>query len=202
MSEAGDTVGEPRSAAKDEDAFRIVDGDLEDPRVMALLHHHLETARAATALCSAHALDLEGLRSPDVRLWAAWDGDDLLGVGALKRLTDDHGEVKSMHTAERARRRGVGGAMLRHIIATAKGRGMTRLSLETGSSEYFHPAVALYQRHGFVPCPPFSEYFEDPNSVFLTLELGTAPGPAAPSPELPGDQQDHHRDLHRERSGR
>jgi len=164
------TGGEARRAAE-HGGPRIVEGDLDDPRVVTLLHHHLETARAATALCSAHALDLDGLRSPDVSLWAIWEGEAVLGVGALKRLTDDHGEVKSMHTAERARRRGVGGIMLRHIIATARDRGMTRLSLETGSSAYFHPAVALYQRHGFVPCPPFGAYVEDPNSVFLTLTL-------------------------------
>lgn len=151
--------------------MRIVDGDLTDPRVVALLQTHLVTARAATALCSAHALDIDGLRSPDVRLWAIWEGETVLGVGALKRLTVDHGEVKSMHTAEAARRRGMGGMMLRHIIEAARQRGMTRLSLETGSSAYFHPAVALYRRHGFVPCPPFGEYVEDPNSVFLTLEL-------------------------------
>lgn len=157
--------------AEDGERPRIVDGDLDDPRVVELLQTHLVTARAATALCSAHALDLAGLRSPDVSLWAIWEVDVVLGVGALKRLTDDHGEVKSMHTAEHARRRGVGGIMLGHIIATARERGMTRLSLETGSSAYFHPAVALYQRHGFVPCPPFGEYVEDPNSVFLTLTL-------------------------------
>lgn len=103
--------------------------------------------------------------------WSAWEGDEVVGVGALKRLSADHGEVKSMHTAESARGRGVGSAMLRHIMAAARARGMSRLSLETGSWRYFEPARALYARHGFVECGPFGEYREDANSMFMTLVL-------------------------------
>ena len=151
--------------------MRITTGDLGDPRVADLLHVHLASARAETAPGSAHALDLSGLQSPDISLWAIWDGESLLGVGALKRLSPDHGEVKSMHTAQAARRRGVGTAMLRHIIGFAREQGMARLSLETGSWEYFRPALALYRSHGFVECPPFADYVADPNSVFLSLDL-------------------------------
>jgi putative acetyltransferase len=152
--------------------MHIVEGGLDDPRVVALLHTHLSRARAETARGSAHALDLSGLRAPDVTFWSAWEGDSVVGVGALRRLSADHGEVKSMHTAEAARGRGVGSALLRQIMATARTRGMRRLSLETGSWPYFLPARALYARHGFVECAPFEEYREDPNSVFMTLELG------------------------------
>ncbi len=151
--------------------MHILEGGLDDPRVVALLHTHRERARAETAAGSAHALDLSGLRAPEVTFWAAWEGDEVLGVGALKRLSADHGEVKSMHTAEAARGRGVGSALLRQIVATARARGMTRLSLETGSWAYFLPARALYARHGFVECGPFGEYREDPNRVFMTLGL-------------------------------
>jgi putative acetyltransferase len=151
--------------------MRIVEGGLDDPRVIELLHVHLLRARAETAPGSAHALDLSGLRSPDVTFWCAWEGDSLAGVGALKRLSADHGEVKSMHTAESMRRKGVGAAILRHIVAWAQDRGMSRLSLETGSWPYFAPARALYARHGFVECPPFGDYRQDPNSVFMTLVL-------------------------------
>jgi putative acetyltransferase len=151
--------------------MRIIPGDLDDPRVASLLRTHLESARAQTAPGSAHALDLGGLRSPEISLWAIWEEDALLGVGALKRLTPDHGEVKSMHTALAARRRGAGGAMLRHIIASAREGGISRLSLETGSWEYFRPARALYSSHGFVECAPFADYVPDPNSVFMTLDL-------------------------------
>jgi putative acetyltransferase len=128
-------------------------------------------ARAETARGSAHALDLAGLRAPEITFWSVWEGDEVVGVGALKRLSADHGEVKSMHTAEAARGRGVGLALLRQIMATARARGMRRLSLETGSWPYFQPARALYARHGFVESAPFGDYREDPNSVFMTLEL-------------------------------
>ena len=151
--------------------MRIVEGGLDDPRVVALLHTHLTRARAETAAGSAHALDLAGLRAPGVSFWTAWEGDEVVGVGALKRLSPAHGEIKSMHTAEAARGRGVGSAMVRHIMAAAHERGMTRLSLETGAWPYFLPARALYARHGFVECGPFGDYREDPNSVFMTREL-------------------------------
>jgi putative acetyltransferase len=163
--------------------MHIVEGDLNDPRVIALVHTHLIRARAETAVGSAHALDLSGLRAPNVTFWSAWERDahdaardTLVAIGALKRLTDDHGEVKSMHTAEAARGRGIGAALLRHVIAVAEARGMTRLSLETGSWPYFAPARALYARHGFVECPPFGDYRLDPMSVFMTLALPSERG--------------------------
>src|SRR5215471_18175245 len=161
--------------------MRTVDGDLTDPRVIDLLRHHLTTARAQTAPGSAHALDVAGLQAPDVSFWTIWDGDTLLGCGALKRLAADHGEVKSMHIVEAARRKGIGSAVLAHIVATARAQGMSRLSLETGSWDYFAPARALYARHGFVACGPFADYVLDPNSVFMTLELRAAsPNTASP----------------------
>jgi putative acetyltransferase len=150
---------------------KIIAGGLDDPRVQAVLQHHVRTARSETAVGSAHALDLDGLKSPDMKFWSAWDGDTVLGVGALKQLSPSQGEVKSMHTVQANRRAGVGTAMLRHIIEAARIMGMTRLSLETGSWAYFHPARALYRSHGFVECPPFGDYVADPNSVFMTREL-------------------------------
>jgi putative acetyltransferase len=151
--------------------MRIITGDFSDARVLELLRIHLTSSRANTAPGSAHALDIAGLQSPDVSFWTIWEGETLLGCGALKRLAPDHGEVKSMHTAQAARRTGVGSAMLRHIVATARARGMTRLSLETGSWDHFAPARALYRSHGFVECGPFGDYVLDPNSVFMTLEI-------------------------------
>jgi putative acetyltransferase len=149
----------------------IVEGGLDDPRVRALVEHHLAGARAATPICSVHALDVDGLKDADVAFWALWRGDQLLGVGALKRLDDRHGEIKSMHTAAQYRRSGAGSAILRHIIAAARTRGMTRLSLETGSADHFAPARGLYEKHGFTECPPFADYVEDPYSVYMTLDL-------------------------------
>jgi putative acetyltransferase len=111
------------------------------------------------------------LQSSDISFWTIWENEILLGIGALKRLSADHGEVKSMHTAQSMRRRGAGSAMLHHIIATARASGMSRLSLETGSWDYFRPAHTLYRSHGFVKCPPFADCVLDPNSVFMSLEL-------------------------------
>jgi len=151
--------------------MRIVEGGLDDPRVIALLGLHVASARAATAIGSAHALDISGLQVPDVTFWSVWEGETLVGVGALKRIGSGHGEVKSMHTAETMRGRGIGGTLLHHIIAVARTSGLTRLSLETGSWPYFTPARSLYARFGFVECPPFGNYRLDPNSVFMTLTL-------------------------------
>ena len=152
--------------------MHITPGDLDDTRIVELIRFHIDHARAETAPGSAHALDLSGLRAPDIRFWALWEEQTLLAIGALKRLSADHGEVKSMHTTPAARRRGAGSLMLRHIIAAARADGLSRLSLETGSWDYFIPARAFYSSHGFVECAPFGEYVPDRNSVFMTLELG------------------------------
>ena len=153
--------------------MKITLGDLTDPRVVDLLRYHLTSARAHTAPGSAHALDLVGMQAPNITFWTAWDGETLVAVGALNQLSEDHGEVKSMHTVQATRRKGVGSAMLEHIISVARSRRISRLSLETGSWDYFRPAVALYRKHGFIECPPFADYVPDPNSIFMTLDLRT-----------------------------
>lgn len=157
-----------------EHRMRIRNGGLDDLRVQELLHYHFVSARNETAPGSAHALDLHGLGMPGVHFWSAWDGDNVVAVGALKCLSDVHGEIKSMHTDRRYRRQGAGKAMLRHIIGEARRMGFTRLSLETGSWSYFAPAQRLYSQHGFVECPPFGDYAHDSNSLFMTLELEVA----------------------------
>jgi putative acetyltransferase len=151
--------------------MRIIEGDVTDPRVVDLLHQHLTNARAETAPGSAHALDLSGLQSSDISLWTIWSDEQLLGVGALKSLSAEEGEVKSMFTVPSERRRGAGSAMLCHIIGEGRRRGISRLSLETGTWDYFLPARALYRRHGFIECLPFADYVLDPNSVFMSLDL-------------------------------
>lgn len=151
--------------------IEICEGGLDDPQVVALLRLHEEMDRAVSPPESCHVFDRSRLKEEDVTFWSAWEGGALLGVAALKRLSDGHGEIKSMHTAEAARRRGVGAAMIDKIIATAREAGMRRLSLETGSMDHFAPARALYMRCGFGECPPFGPYKADPNSVFMTREL-------------------------------
>ena len=139
--------------------------------VRALLGEHLENMYSLSPPESVHALSIEGLKSPDVTFWTVWEGDILLGCGALKELDARHGEVKSMRTPARLRRRGAGRAVLTHILAEARARGYTRLSLETGSMAEFKPAQKLYESFGFSYCGPFGSYKEDPYSTFMTLEL-------------------------------
>ena len=146
-------------------------GDFGDERILKLLRHHFDKCHEVTPPGSAHVFDVSRLQHPSVDFFAAWDGQSLLGVGAVKYFEGALGEVKSMHTTEAARRRGVGSAILGHIIAAARAKGITRLSLETGSFGYFAPAVALYKSHGFAECPPFGDYRPDPNSLFLTREI-------------------------------
>jgi putative acetyltransferase len=152
-------------------AMRIERDDLSRPEIHALLQEHLDNMHELSPPESIHALDLTGLRGPDITFWSVWDGTVLVGCGALKELTDTHGEVKSMRTPKAIRRRGAGRAVLKHIIAEARSRGYRRLSLETGSHEAFKPAQRLYADFGFALCGPFAEYKEDPHSVFMTLEL-------------------------------
>ncbi|MDO9075778.1 MAG: GNAT family N-acetyltransferase [Rubrivivax sp.] len=145
--------------------------DLSRPEIHALLDEHLHSMSALSPPESVHALPLDGLRRPDVTFWSAWDGNVLLGCGALKELRPRHGEVKSMRTPTALRRRGAGRALLAHIVETAKARGYERLSLETGAMAAFQPAQRLYLSFGFEYCGPFGDYREDPNSVFMTLRL-------------------------------
>jgi phosphinothricin acetyltransferase len=152
--------------------MEILRGDLADPRIVALLETHLTQCRAVTPAKSVHALDVSGLARPDIEVFAGFDGESLVGVGALKLLGDGRGEVKSMHVAASLRGGGAGSAILAHIVATARAQRLKRLNLETGSWDYFYPARRLYRRHGFRDTGPFGDYRPDPSSVFLTLNLG------------------------------
>jgi len=148
-----------------------IDG-LEDPQVHDLLREHLRNMALHSPPESVHALDLEALRSNDITFWTAWDGEGLLGCGALKELDPDHGEIKSMRTVAAHLRKGVARALLDHILGEAKRRGYSRVSLETGSAAAFAPAQKLYAGFGFTYCGPFADYVEDPYSVFMTRQIG------------------------------
>lgn len=141
------------------------------PDIIALLTEHLRLMRSISPPESTHALDLDGLLAPAITFWTARRGGDLLGCGALKALGEAQGEVKSMHTAAASRGRGIAAAILAAILAEARSRGYRSLNLETGSQPEFAPAVRFYQRHGFTFCPPFADYREDPNSVFMSRGL-------------------------------
>jgi putative acetyltransferase len=145
--------------------------DLTGREIAALLEEHLRNMYLHSPPESVHALPLEALRQPDVTMWSAWQGRELLGCGALKALDPAHGEIKSMRTAAAHLRKGVAAAILEHLIGEARRRAYRRLSLETGSQPAFAPARALYARFGFEPCGPFDAYTNDPNSFFMTRKL-------------------------------
>ncbi|MFC8922418.1 GNAT family N-acetyltransferase [Cellulosimicrobium sp. NPDC057127] len=146
--------------------------DPATPDVVALLQEHLDDMYATSPPESVHALDVERLRDPAITFVTARSADGvLLGCGALKQHGPDLGELKSMRTTAAARGRGVAATVLTFLLDDARGRGLDRVSLETGAEDYFAAARRLYARHGFVGCPPFADYTDDPNSVYLTLPL-------------------------------
>jgi putative acetyltransferase len=145
--------------------------DLTGPAIAALLREHLANMAENSPPESIHALNIEQLRQPDITFWSVWDDAELLGCGALKELSPRHGEIKSMRTVFRHRRKGVAARLVEHILEEAKKRGYARVSLETGSMEAFRPAHHLYARFGFKESGPFADYVEDQNSLFMTKEL-------------------------------
>lgn len=151
---------------------KIVIDDLSGPAIAEFLAAHVQEMRSVTPLESKHALDLDGLRKPGITFWTVHDGETLIGSGAIKALDADHAEVKSMRTAPARKRSGVASALLEHMICAAQKMGFSRLSLETGSADFFLPARRLYEKFGFEYCGPFADYQDDPNSVFMTRALG------------------------------
>jgi putative acetyltransferase len=145
--------------------------DLDRSDVQALLAYHFEQMRSTSPPEACHVLPIDGLRHRAVTFWSARDGGELVGIGALKELASDHGEIKSMRTAPGALGRGVGRAVLNHIVAEARSRGYQRLSLETGSTEPFAAALRLYASEGFDPCGPFGDYQDTPFTRFFTRAL-------------------------------
>lgn len=151
--------------------MKIEIDDLSRPALHDLLNEHLQNMYELSPRDSVHALGIENLRRPEITVWTLWDGPLLLGCGALKELDAKHGEIKSMRTPNAHRGKGAGRAILAHIIEVAKSRHYKRLSLETGSMQAFRPARKLYQSAGFTYCGPFGDYIDDPNSVFMALQL-------------------------------
>ena len=150
----------------------------DDPRadeVQAILEDHLAFSRRVTPTGHVHALDTAGLVDPSVAFFSAHGGGVLMGIGALKDLGRRHGELKSMHTREHARRQGVGRAIVEHILAIAAGRQYDRVSLETGTMDAFSPARRLYADLGFMTCDPFGEYTSNSHSTCMTMASGFCP---------------------------
>ena len=153
--------------------MKIKIDDLTGSEIISLLQEHLQDMHLTSPPESVHALDLDGLRQPDITFWTVWEEDKLAGCGALKELTPGHAEIKSMRTSHEFRRKGFAALMMQHILNQAKSRNYNRLSLETGSMAYFSPARKLYESFGFEYCSPFADYSEDPNSVFMTKVIAS-----------------------------
>ena len=159
----------------------IVPADLGDLGLTSFLQEHLDDMAPTAPPESRHALDLEALQRPDVRLWTALDGRTTIGTVALVEIEPGHDELKSMRTAPSRRGEGIARQLLAHALEDARSRVVTRISLETGSMEFFAPARGVYRRAGFRECPPFGSYVEDPHSVFLTYDLSRHEPSAASS---------------------
>jgi putative acetyltransferase len=153
----------------DQVEFRV--DDLSGEAVRKLIALHLRRMRATSPPESSHALDIDHLRGPGVTFWSAWVEEQLAGCGALKRLDETRCEIKSMRVADEFLRRGIGRAILNHLLAEARRAGYSSMWLETGSTEPFTPALHLYASAGFSRCGPFEDYVEDPFSVFMTRQL-------------------------------
>jgi putative acetyltransferase len=149
--------------------FRV--DDLSGEPTRALIARHLAGMRASSPPESVHALDIDRLRAPDMTFWSAWVESEIAGCGALKRLDALRGEIKSMRVADAWLGRGVGRALLEHLVREARARHMKSLWLETGSSDAFTPALRLYESAGFRRCAPFADYVDDPFSVFMTRAI-------------------------------
>jgi putative acetyltransferase len=151
----------------DELDIAIADPRIDDVR--GLVEHHLKFGRLHCPPQDAHALEVDGLLDPAVTLFSIRRRGELVAIGALKRLDDQHAELKTMHTVEHVRGQGIGRAMLDHLLAVARERGFGRVSLETGVQEAFAPARSLYVNAGFTPCEPFGDYRRSPNTTYMTM---------------------------------
>ena len=145
--------------------------DLNSVKIADFLKEHIREMKAVSPPESKHALDLAGLKQPEITFWTVWDADRIIGCGAIKELSTEQAEIKSMRTKDSYRRKGVASMLLQHILNEAKQRSYHRISLETGSMPFFEPARNLYRKYGFKDCSPFANYKEDPNSVFMAKDL-------------------------------
>lgn len=152
--------------------MEVIIDDLSSGKVIKLLEEHLSDMYANSPPESVHALDVDSLKSPEITFFSCWVGDELQGCLAIKQLTSEHIELKSMRTSNVARKSGVASHLLTHVIRIARENGYRKVSLETGSQEFFKPARNLYEKFGFRYCGPFADYKEDPYSRFMTKELG------------------------------
>ena len=151
--------------------LKSIEGNFENTEVNDLLIKHFIELRAASPEGSAHVLDIPGLKIPSIKFWSLWEDDKLIGCGALKFLDKEHGEFKSIRVSNEFRKKGYGEKILKHLLIKAKNLNLKKLSLETGSGDFFKPARELFKKIGFKKCPHFAHYKEDPNSCYMNLDI-------------------------------
>ena len=151
--------------------MKSIEGNFDDPKVNDLLIRHFKELRSVSPEGSAHVLDIPGLKVSSIKFWSVWEKDTLLGCGALKFLSENHGEFKSIRIVDDFRKKGYGFKIINHLIEEAKKLNIEKLSLETGAGNFFLPARKLFQKVGFKICKPFAHYKEDSNSCYMSLEI-------------------------------
>ena len=148
-----------------------IEGNFDHPEVNELLINHFKELRAASPVGSAHVLDIPGLKVSSIKFWSLWENNKLMGCGALKFLSKDHGEFKSIRVQDNFRNKGNGIKIIKHLINESKNLNILRISVETGSGEFFEPARKLFISCKFQPCAPFAHYKEDVNSLYFTKHI-------------------------------
>ena len=153
--------------------MKSIEGNFDNPEVDELLRKHFIELRSVSPAGSTHVLDIDGLKNPSIKFWSLWENEKLMGCGALKFLNESHGEFKSIRVADQYRRKGYGKKIISHLIAEAKELKIKKISIETGSGEFFKSARRLFKNFGFEKCEPFSHYKTDANSCYMTLEINS-----------------------------
>ncbi len=147
------------------------EGNFDNSEVNELLLNHFKELRSVSPEGSTHVLDIPGLKDPSIKFWSIWEDSKLVGCGAIKLFDQKHGEFKSIRVTNEFRKKGYGEKILKHLLIKAKNLNLRKLSIETGSGEFFKPARELFQKIGFKKCPPFAHYKEDPNSCYMNLDI-------------------------------
>ena len=148
-----------------------VEGNFDNTKVNNLLKKHFIELRSVSPAGSTHVLDVEGLKDPSIKFWSLWENEKLIGCGALKFLDSQHGEFKSIRVADEFRKKGFGEKIIFHLIEEAKKLKIKKISIETGSGNFFKSARELFKKFGFEPCEPFAHYTDDPNSCYYTKNI-------------------------------
>ena len=151
--------------------MKSIENNFEDPKVNELLNKHFIELRSVSPKGSTHVLDIPGLKIPSIKFWSLWENNNLVGCGALKFLEDNHGEFKSIRISDKYRNKGLGKKIIDYLIEEAIKLNIKKISVETGTGNFFEPARKLFKKCGFKPCDPFAHYKEDPNSCYFTIDL-------------------------------